>query len=361
MAESLITTLIPTYRRPRLLARALMSVLEQDFPSLCVKVLDNCSGDETEKLVSEISSHDSRIKYHCNKENIGAIRNFALSLDHVDTPYFSLLSDDDIVLPGFYSTTYRLLEEYPRAMFAVTKCIIASPSLKIRNIASKNMKRGYYEPPAGFEQFVKYGPRTWTAILFRSSVLSYVRPDPELSSNFDVDFLLRLAARYPFVSHDLVGAAFFVHPGSHTESGATILDDISGRKRLYERILNDYKLPEDIALEAISILKKNYKRRMLLSSINSLSLGDRQKAGEVIDLLRGDISLPAWVSLKYLAGMGSVSVHFAKQIKAVFVLAQRFVHYRRSKDSLTRKNQSELVSYCRKIERVITHLGLDGS
>ena len=45
--QPLITTVIPTYRRPALLAQAIRSVLTQTYPHFLVCVYDNASADET--------------------------------------------------------------------------------------------------------------------------------------------------------------------------------------------------------------------------------------------------------------------------------------------------------------------------
>ena len=74
MAKPLITTIIPTYRRPKLLRRAIMSVLNQTSPHFQICVYDNASGDETAAVVAEFSKNDPRVKYHCHTENIGAIK-----------------------------------------------------------------------------------------------------------------------------------------------------------------------------------------------------------------------------------------------------------------------------------------------
>ncbi len=50
-----ITTVIPTYRRPKLLRRAIESVLAQTYPHLKVTVFDNASGDETPEVVAELA------------------------------------------------------------------------------------------------------------------------------------------------------------------------------------------------------------------------------------------------------------------------------------------------------------------
>jgi len=67
----LITTVIPTYRRPRLLKRAILSALGQTYRNIQVCVYDNASGDETAEVVAGIANGDRRVKYYCHPTNIG--------------------------------------------------------------------------------------------------------------------------------------------------------------------------------------------------------------------------------------------------------------------------------------------------
>src|SRR4030067_3693919 len=104
-AEPFITAIIPTYRRPKLLRRAVLSVLNQTYPHLRVCVYDNASGDETEEVVAELMQKDSRVRYHRHPENIGLFNNFNYGLQEIETSFFSLLSDDDVLVPTFYENT----------------------------------------------------------------------------------------------------------------------------------------------------------------------------------------------------------------------------------------------------------------
>jgi len=83
-----ITTIIPTYRRPKLLKRAIESALNQSYPHIQVLVLDNDSNDGTKEQVQAMMKKDARIIYHCHKTNIGANANFKFGLEQVKTPYF---------------------------------------------------------------------------------------------------------------------------------------------------------------------------------------------------------------------------------------------------------------------------------
>ena len=109
----MITTVIPTYRRPQLLRRAIRSVLDQSYPHFRLCIYDNASGDETGELVARLASQDTRIHYHCHQQNIGAQSNFIYGYSRVRTPFLHLISDDDFLLPGFFAQAIGALEGKP--------------------------------------------------------------------------------------------------------------------------------------------------------------------------------------------------------------------------------------------------------
>ena len=78
ITKPLITTIIPTYQRPKLLRRAIKSVLNQTYPHFQVCVYDNASGDETEAIVQEFIAKDSRIQYFRQEKNWGGAFNSKL-------------------------------------------------------------------------------------------------------------------------------------------------------------------------------------------------------------------------------------------------------------------------------------------
>ena len=78
ITKPLITTIIPTYQRPKLLRRAIKSGLNQNYPHFQVCVYDNASGDETETVVREFTAKDSRIQYFRQEKNRGGAFNSKL-------------------------------------------------------------------------------------------------------------------------------------------------------------------------------------------------------------------------------------------------------------------------------------------
>ena len=85
-----ITALIPTYRRPHYLRRAILSVLQQTYTDLQVSIFDNASGDTTAEVVTKLGENDARIKYHCHQANIGSLKNFKYAFNSVTTPLIGI-------------------------------------------------------------------------------------------------------------------------------------------------------------------------------------------------------------------------------------------------------------------------------
>src|SRR5690242_7394179 len=146
-AAPMITTILLTYKRPRLLKKAIESVLNQTYPHFQLLICDNASGDETSAVVQKYLEKDSRIKYHLHPKNVGMIQNYKFGLSQVQTDFFSLLSDDDILLPWFYETALMHLRQSPEAhLFAGSTIIMASQSKIIQVPLHHWEKEGLFNP-----------------------------------------------------------------------------------------------------------------------------------------------------------------------------------------------------------------------
>jgi glycosyltransferase involved in cell wall biosynthesis len=185
-----ITTIIPTFRRPRLLRRAIRSVLAQNYEGFRVCIYDNASGDETAAVVTQFAREDPRIDYHCHASNIGAWNNFKYGIDQVGTPYFNLLSDDDALLPGFFEAAIGALESQTEAgLFAGATVrfgegFVATPVVR--------WPERFFPPPLGFLEILRRDFPDWNAILFRQSALERVGGiDVSFEHAIDLDFICR--------------------------------------------------------------------------------------------------------------------------------------------------------------------------
>ncbi|SFS05948.1 Glycosyl transferase family 2 [Dyella sp. OK004] len=213
---SQITTVIPTYRRPRLLRRAIVSALQQEPVSVRVRVCDNASGDDTGKIVAALTQLHPQIEYHCHSQNIGSGANFEFGVRNIETPFFSLLSDDDYLLPGFYQRALTALNAHPQAMFWVGITLNVDPEGVIWDARVERWLRdGVFFPPEGALAMTAGLAPAWTGIVFRREVLEQVGfLDPEALSPGDLDYTLRLAARYSYVVEKYPSAVFTLNTQS---------------------------------------------------------------------------------------------------------------------------------------------------
>lgn len=69
----LLSICIPTYNRRDILIKQVSNILQCKDERFEIVVVDNCSTDSTGEILNLIS--DNRLKYHCNKTNIGGILN----------------------------------------------------------------------------------------------------------------------------------------------------------------------------------------------------------------------------------------------------------------------------------------------
>lgn len=218
MSTPSITTIIPTYKRPASLKKAIQSVLNQTYPHFQVCIYDNASKDETARIVAEFTKIDPRVKYHAHPHNIGAAENFQYGLSRVDTPFFSFLSDDDFLLPEFFETAMNGFEKHPDAAFFSGSVIDVNEEAEVIDvILSKWPEREYYSAPDGLLEMIgKYS--NWIGTLFRKDVIKKIGSIDLKLKAIDIDYMLRASSGLPFAISKKPCAVFVQHSSSYSKN-----------------------------------------------------------------------------------------------------------------------------------------------
>jgi glycosyltransferase involved in cell wall biosynthesis len=293
MKPPVITTVIPTYRRAGLLKRAIRSALNQTRSDLIVSVYDNASGDETQAVVDEAAKIDPRVRYFCQPENIGIARNFDYGMRHVETPYFSFLSDDDIILPGFYEEAIGALEWQPSAMLFAAVTIMTNFDGTLAGLTLDTWQPGIYHSPAGLYTMLRVGCPFWTGVVFRRAVASDVGfLDCDTGAAADTDFLLRVAARHSFVVSKRPGAIFFVNPDSVNQR-RELSQLWNESARTIHNIKSSDTLPHESRTEALRLFQQRLQRRVFSHALNAAMRGDQREALEAAGLLESNFPTQA--------------------------------------------------------------------
>jgi glycosyltransferase involved in cell wall biosynthesis len=100
LGDNICEIRIPTYRRPKLLHRALRSVADQTYPHWRCVVFDDCRDGSARKIVEECN--DLRFQYRQNDLPLGAIGNIDQCFRNqpfADGQYACVVEDDNFLLP----------------------------------------------------------------------------------------------------------------------------------------------------------------------------------------------------------------------------------------------------------------------
>ncbi|HYE32344.1 MAG TPA: glycosyltransferase [Methylomirabilota bacterium] len=109
-----VTTIIPVYNGERFIAATLESVGRQTRLPDRLVVQDNCSTDNTAKLVAAFQKAFPRVRceFKRNEQNIGGLGNFNRALKFAeDTDVLHILSADDLIKPTFFERLLPLFDD----------------------------------------------------------------------------------------------------------------------------------------------------------------------------------------------------------------------------------------------------------
>ncbi|QDV67634.1 GalNAc(5)-diNAcBac-PP-undecaprenol beta-1,3-glucosyltransferase [Rosistilla carotiformis] len=217
MTNAEITTIIPTFRRPDLLKRAVSSVQSQSYQKIKICIYDNASGDETESIATQLMNQDHRISYVKRDTNIGAINNMVEASMCVSTPLYSILNDDDILLPGFYQSAAHALNRYPSANIACARTVIVDVETMQWTLLNQPWKPGFYEPSVQNAEKMTQSHFVQTSILMRREARDIIGPF-EPSGDDRIQGIIAAVA-FPFVVVDVIGAAYTLHKSTISSTG----------------------------------------------------------------------------------------------------------------------------------------------
>lgn len=109
---------MPVYNGERHIRETIEFLLRQTYTDFELIVSDNASTDGTQGICEKYMAMDSRIRYHRNKENIGAQANYNAVFLRARGAYFKWASSNDICDPRFLEACVRQLDARSDAVLA---------------------------------------------------------------------------------------------------------------------------------------------------------------------------------------------------------------------------------------------------
>lgn len=107
-----ISVILPTYNQVQYLSLAIDSILEQTASDFELIIIDDCSTDDTAKVLSMYKTLDKRVQIIRNRNNIGIARSLNLGLEVARAEFIARMDSDDISLPKRFEYQIDYLEKH---------------------------------------------------------------------------------------------------------------------------------------------------------------------------------------------------------------------------------------------------------
>lgn len=216
----MISVIIPTYNREKVIERAILSVLNQvNCDSIEVIVVDDCSKDHTEEVVKSI--RDSRIKFARLEKNSGACVARNKGIELASGEYIAFQDSDDEWLPNKLEIQ---LSEMKKNNASVSFCSFykINESLGIKTIFPQNVISGFID----YKTLLTKSIVSTQCIVAKRECFEDTKFDPQMPRLQDWDIILSLAQKYKVFHVDQPLVNMYVQEESisaHPEKGIIAL------------------------------------------------------------------------------------------------------------------------------------------
>lgn len=111
MAQDLVSIIMPSYNCGQFVEETIRSVQAQTYQNWEIIFMDDCSTDDTIRIVSAMRDEDKRIHLYQNISNLGAALSRNIALREAKGRWIAFLDSDDLWEPEKLEKQIRFMEE----------------------------------------------------------------------------------------------------------------------------------------------------------------------------------------------------------------------------------------------------------
>lgn len=239
-----VSVIIPTYNRARMVARAVDSVLNQEFRDFELIVVDDGSTDDSARILDGYGERLTLLRQP--NSGVSAARNRGVR--KASGELIAFLDSDDLWLPGKLSRQVAFFREHPEALINQTE------EIWIRNGRRANPKKRHRKISGDiFVPSLELCLVSPSAVMLRKEIFDEIGLfDEDLPACEDYDMWLRISCRHPVY---LIDTPLIIKNGGHPDqlSQAPGLDRY--RVAALSKLIDTGRLTDEQVKKAIDMLQ----------------------------------------------------------------------------------------------------------
>jgi len=201
-----ISVVMPVYDGENYLRTSIDSVLRQSFKDFELIISDDCSIDNSSKIID--SFKDPRIKCIKQNSNLGIFKNLNILFKVASAPLIKIFCQDDIMGEKCLEVLSDKLSDFPEVRFAYSRSNFIDAKGELIDINYYKKHKFYADIPTvinsneAYRYYVAFGclPGNLSNIILRNEVLRtvcYFIEDKPYCADFE--YWIRIAKKYPFL------------------------------------------------------------------------------------------------------------------------------------------------------------------
>lgn len=212
----LVSIIALCYNHAAYCTETLNSILGQTYSRYELIIMDDCSTDESVRLIHEWISQNPgvEVKFFVHDENKGICKTLNEAIRHAKGDYIAMIACDDIMMPEKTEVQVACLERTDddvAAVFSDAYLIKADSTPRYGRFIQKH--RDFDDVPSGniYDELLVANFIPAMAATIKKSVYSDVGEYDESLGYEDYDMWLRIAQKYKFLYHDYISAKYRLH------------------------------------------------------------------------------------------------------------------------------------------------------
>ncbi len=202
MSQPLVTVICLCYNHEQFVQEAIESVFQQNYFSIQLIVVDDCSSDKSCAVIRKLIKDRPDVVFIANDENKGSCKSFNLALKVAKGEYLIDLAADDVLLPDRIAIGVAALEKAgPEYGVQFTDAEIISENGSHLYLHSKKFPHDTIPQGDIYKNLIERYFICSPTMIFRKEVIDYLNGYDENLTFEDFDFWIRSSRSYKYCYH----------------------------------------------------------------------------------------------------------------------------------------------------------------